>query len=196
MTMQYAYVDRLQAQKMKRYPTKVINIIGGPGCEKSFYSSVLALWLHQRNKTVEMVPDYAKSLVWQQDFEALKNQYHIAMQQHRMLSVLNGQVQFIINECSLPQLMYYNEYYEDNICDVKKTGAQIYAWHKEFDNVNLVVQRDLDRPYNPTGRFQDENKAREMDKHIRNTLVYHGIKYTLVAPVQADIEAFAATALT
>lgn len=55
---------------------------------------------------------------------------------------------------------------------------------------------DLDRPYNSTGRFQDENKAREMDKLIRNTLVYHGIKYTLVAPVQADIEAFAQAYLT
>ena len=196
MTMQYAYVNRLQTQKMKRYPTKIINIIGGPGCEKSLYSSVLVLWLHQHNKTVETVPDYAKSLVWQQDFEALKNQYHIALQQHRMLSVLNGQVQFIINECSQPQLLYYNEYYEENICDVKKTSAQIHAWHNEFDSVNLVVQRDLDRPYHATGRLQDESKAREMDKQIRNTLVYHGIKYTLVAPVQADIEAFAQAYLT
>ena len=68
------------------------------------------------NVDVAVVPkdnsnDFAKSLVWQQDFEALKNQYQIAQRQFEMLQLLDGQVQYLVTECSLPQLLYYNEQY-------------------------------------------------------------------------------------
>ena len=118
----------LPDNKMRMYPTKVINIIGGPGCDKSLFSSAIILRLNLRHKSVESIPDYAKSLVWQQDFEALKNQYLIAKRQFEMINLLDGQVQFLVTECSLPQVLYYNEHYEDNICDVAKTRGHILAW--------------------------------------------------------------------
>ena len=73
MTMQYAYVaNQLPENKMRMYPTKVINIIGGPGCDKSLFTAAIILYLNLHNKTVEQIPDFAKSLVWQKDYEALK----------------------------------------------------------------------------------------------------------------------------
>jgi hypothetical protein len=192
-TIRYASVANvLPESKMRLYPTKVINIIGGPGSDKSLFSAAIILHLNLRHKTVETIPDYAKSLVWQQNFEVLKNQYFIAQRQFEMLNLLDGQVQFLITECSLPQVMYYNENYSDNICDVAKTRAQILAWYKQHDNVNIFVERG-EKKYVHTGRFQDEEQARAIDRGLRSLLVREGIKYTALPPSVEAIDAFAAT---
>ncbi|MDO9166873.1 MAG: hypothetical protein Q7U13_12270, partial [Rhodoferax sp.] len=95
MAIQYTSVaNHLPENKMRLYPTRVINVMGGPGCEKSVITSAIVLFLKLREKTVEVIPDFAKSLVWQQNFEVLKNQYFIAQRQYEMLSLLDGQIQF------------------------------------------------------------------------------------------------------
>ena len=193
VVMQYTYVaPHLPENKMRIYPTQVINIIGGPGSDKSLYTAAIVLSLHQRHLTVETVPDYAKALVWQKDLEALRNQYLIAHQQNTMLSILDGQVQFLVTECSLPQLLYYNETYPDNICDVAKTRKQILEWYHQHNNINILVERG-DKKYVHTGRFQDEDQAREVDRGLRTTLLTEGIHFTAL-PADVDaINTFART---
>lgn len=192
MTMRYTTVNaQLPENKMRMYPTKVINIIGGPGCEKSLFSAAIVLYLNLHHKTVETIPDFAKSLVWQQNFEVLKNQYFIAQRQFEMLNLLDGQVQYLITECSLPQVMYYNENYADNICDIGKTRTQIREWYKQHNNVNILVERG-DKKYVHTGRFQDEDQAREVDRGIRALLMREGLPFTALQPNIEAINAFAA----
>jgi hypothetical protein len=180
----------LPENKMRMYPTKVINIIGGPGCDKSLFSSAIILNLNLRQKSVEQIPDYAKSLVWQKDFDSLKNQYQIAQRQFDMINLLDGQVQYLVTECPLPQVLYYNENYADNICDVAKTRAQILEWYKRHDNLNILVERG-DKKYSHTGRFQDEDQAREIDKALRQLLLREDIPFTALSPDIAEINAFA-----
>ena len=191
MTLQFTAVpDRLPENKMRMYPTKVINIIGGPGCDKSLFSAAIILNLSLRHKTVECIPDYAKSLVWRKDFESLKNQYQIAQRQFEMLDLLDGQVQYLETECSLPQVLYYNSHYPENICDVAKTRLQILNWYKQHNNVNVMVARG-DKKYVHTGRFQDEDQAIKVDKELHELLHYEGLPYTLLKPELDVINAFA-----
>ena len=193
MTIQYTSVaNHLPETKMRLYPTKVINIIGGPGSDKSLFSSAIILYLNLHHKTVEIIPDYAKSLVWQQNFEVLKNQYFIAQRQFEMINLLDGQVQFLITECSLPQVLYYNEHYEDNICDIGKTRTQILEWYKQHDNINILVERG-DKKYMRTGRFQDEDQARTIDRGLRDLLLREELPFTSLPPEVEAINAFAAT---
>jgi hypothetical protein len=193
MSMQYTYVSsQLPENKMRLYPTKVINIIGGPGCDKSLFTAAIILHLSLHQKTVEQIPDFAKSLVWQKDYEALKNQYHIAQQQFRMIELLDGQVQYLVTECSLPQVLYYNEHYPDNICDRAKTRQQILDWYKQHNNINVLVERS-DRKYIHTGRFQDEAQAREVDRGLAQVMRREGLPFTTLAPEIEAINAFAAT---
>ncbi|WP_294764584.1 hypothetical protein [uncultured Rhodoferax sp.] len=195
MTLRYTTVpNTLPESKMRLYPTKVINVIGGPGCDKSLISSAIILKLHLHNRTVETIPDYAKSLVWQQNFEVLKNQYFIAQRQYEMLNLLDGQVQFLITECSLPQLLYYNQNYPENICDVAKTRAQILEWYRQHNNINVFVERG-DKKYVHTGRFQDEEQARAVDRGLRATMAHEGIPYTVLQPDVDVIDAFTQTLL-
>lgn len=195
MVIQYTSVaNHLPENKMRLYPTQVINVIGGPGSDKSLISSAIILYLNLQNKTVEMIPDYAKSLVWQQNFEVLKNQYFIAQRQYEMIDMLDGQVHFLMTECSLPQVLYYNEHYEDNICDIAKTRTQILQWYKQFNNVNILVERG-DKKYIHTGRFQDEAQARAIDRGLHQLLVHEGLPFTTLARDINAINAFAASLL-
>ena len=194
MSTRVTYTDPIQPEnKMHLYRTKVINIIGGPGCDKSLFSSSIVLKLHLMGKTVEMVPEIAKIHVWQRDFASLRNQYALALEQFQMLEVLNGQVQYLVTEGSLPQMLYYNQTYADNICDVGKTHAQILAWYRQFDNINIFVQRDLDKKYIRSGRLQDETQARAIDSQMRTLLANDGIRYKLLAPDHRAIIEYAAT---
>jgi hypothetical protein len=195
MTIQYTYVaNQLPENKMRLYPTKVINIIGGPGCDKSLFTAAIILYLNLHHKSVEQIPDFAKALVWQKDYEALKNQYNIAQQQFRMLELLDGQVQYLVTESSLPQIMYYNEQYPDNICDIQKTRKQILEWYKQHNNVNVMVERG-ERKYIHTGRFQDEEQAKAVDRGMRALLRREGLAFTPLKPEIEAIHAFAATLL-
>ena len=193
MSIQYTSVaNHLPESKMRLYPTRVINIIGGPGCDKSLITSAIIVFLKLREKTIEVIPDFAKSLVWQQNFEVLKNQYFIAQRQFEMLSLLDGQVQFLITECSLPQVLYYNENYLDNICDIDKTRRQILEWYNQCNNINVFVERG-DRKYTRTGRFQDEEQARAIDRGMLELLNREELAFTVLPSDVTAINAFAAT---
>ena len=193
MSIQYTSVaNHLPESKMRLYPTRVINIIGGPGCDKSLITSAIIVFLKLREKTIEVIPDFAKSLVWQQNFEVLKNQYFIAQRQFEMLSLLDGQVQFLITECSLPQVLYYNQNYLDNICDIDKTRRQILEWYNQCNNINVFVERG-DRKYTRTGRFQDEEQARAIDRGMLELLNREELAFTVLPSDVTAINAFAAT---
>jgi hypothetical protein len=193
MSIQYTSVaNYLPEAKMRLYPTQVVNVIGGPGCDKSLITAAIIVFLKLREKTIEVIPDFAKSLVWQQNFEVLKNQYFIAQRQFEMLSLLDGQVQFLVTECSLPQVLYYNENYLDNICDIEKTRKQILEWYNQCNNINIFVERG-DRKYIRTGRFQDEEQARNVDRGMRELLDREALPYTVLPSDVTAVNAFAAT---
>lgn len=177
------------SEKIRRYPTKVINLIGGPGSKKSLISSDIILQLHLQNKSVEHLADYAKYLVWQRDFEALKNQYYIAHKQYKVLKMIDGEVQFIVVEGSLPQLFYYNRNYKDNICDVAKTEIQIKKWYNEFENINVFVERD-DSPYIKGARLQNEVDIKDIDQVMMNLLRKKNIPFISLAPDIVKINEF------
>jgi hypothetical protein len=111
-----------------------------------------------------------------------------------MLNLLDGQIQFLITECSLPQVLYYNENYADNICDIGKTRTQILNWYKQHNNVNVLVERG-DRKYIHTGRFQDEEQAKGIDRGLRGILTREGLRYTALPGDVEAINAFAQTLL-
>jgi hypothetical protein len=193
MSIQYTSVaNYLPETKMRLYPTQVINVIGGPGCDKSLITSAIIVYLKLREQTIEVIPDFAKSLVWQKNFEVLKNQYFIAQRQFEMLSLLDGQVKFLITECSLPQVLYYNENYLDNICDIEKTRTQILEWYNQCNNINIFVERG-DRKYIRTGRFQDEEHARAIDRGMLELLKREELPYTVLPSDVMAINAFSAT---
>ena len=107
-----------------------------------------------------------------------------------MIDLLDGQVQYLVTECALPQVLYYNENYAENICDVVKTRLHILEWYKQHDNLNILIERG-DKKYSHTGRFQDEEQAREIDKELKKILLCEAIPFTALSPDIAAINAYA-----
>ena len=151
---------------------------------------LIILNLNLRHKSVEQIPDYAKSLVWQKNFNALRNQYQIAQRQFEMLDLLDGQVQYLVTECALIQILYYNEAYKENICDVDKTKHQILDWYHRHENINLLVERS-DKKYVQTGRLQNEEEARKIDVALKELLIRENIPFTSMAADVVAINNFA-----
>lgn len=190
MTWQNPNISTIASnEKIRRYPTKIINIIGGPGSKKSLVSADLILQLHLHDKSVEHLADYARYLVWQRDFETLKNQYHIAKKQYQVLKMIDGEVEYIVVEGSLPQILYYNRNYKDNICDMGKTELQIKNWYNEFYNINVFVERD-DSPYVQAGRMQSEDEAKNTDFAMQNILKKNNVPFVSVKPDIVKINEF------
>ena len=190
MTWQSTNLSRENTgEKIRRYPTKVINLIGGPSSKKSLVSADIILQLHLQNKTVEHLADYAKYLFWQRDYETLRNQYYVAQKQYKVLRAIDGEVQFIIVEGSLPQLFYYNRNYKENICDMAKTETQIKQWYSEFENINIFVERD-ESPYIQAGRNQNEAQAKEIDQVMMNLLRKNNIPFISLRPDILKINEF------
>jgi len=87
------------------------------------------------------------------------------------------------------QVLFYNENYADNICDVAKTREQILQWYRQNDNINVLVRRG-DKKYVRSGRFQDEEQAKEVDAGLRLILQREHLPYTELAPDINAINAF------
>jgi hypothetical protein len=107
-----------------------------------------------------------------------------------MLDLLDGQVQYLVTECALMQVLYYNQSYTENICDVTKTHHQILNWYNRHDNINILVERG-DKKYVQTGRFQNEEQARKIDEELRQMLEVEQIPFISMPPDIAVINNFA-----
>jgi hypothetical protein len=87
-------------------------------------------------------------------------------------------------------VLYYNNTYSENICDVDKTRAQILNWYRRHDNLNILVERG-DKKYVQVGRFQNEEEARQIDFDLRETLNREQIPFVSMPPDIAIINNFA-----
>jgi hypothetical protein len=73
---------------------------------------------------------------------------------------------------------------------VAKTRDQILQWYRQNDNINILVQRGQ-KKYVRTGRFQDEEQAREVDQGLQDILEREHLPYTVLPPDVKAISAFA-----
>ena len=91
-------------------------------------------------------------------------------------------------------MLYYNENYLDNICDISKTRTKILDWYNQCNNINILVARG-ERQYIHTGRFQDEVQARTIDRGLVALLDREALPYTTLEVDVDAINTFAATLL-
>lgn len=154
--------------KLKLYATKIINIVGGPGCNKGLIVSGIMFHLKLLQKKVEYIPSIAREYVWLGKQDKLRNQFEIAEEQYKMLKALDGKVEYLITDGSLYQCDFYNVFDHKNIADKMKVSEQIKVWLSDFDNINLWVDRG-DTPME-AGRNMSLEKAMEIDRSMLNFL--------------------------
>lgn len=162
---------------MSEKRTRVINFVGAPSSGKSVIASLLFAELKMLHYSAEYVQEYAKTLIWQNRMDELDNQYTVSMEQYKMIRGVNGKVDYICLDSPLLIGLYYNRTHKTNVSDVKKTEAMILSKMKEFDNIYIFLDRNMEYPYEEVGRIHTEEESKVISEEFIELMEELGIKY-------------------
>jgi nicotinamide riboside kinase len=149
--------------KIRKGPVTVV-LYGGPGTGKSTTAAQVFALLKQRELNVEIVHEVAKDLTWEQRHVALSHQPYIAAKQMFRMDRLYGRVEGIVTDTS-PLLGYI--YGKGLTQPFKDWLLDDYQRRRTLD---VFIERNPRRPYNPNGRRQSEESAVAADSAIRGLL--------------------------
>lgn len=140
--------------------TLVINLFGGPGSGKSTGAAYIFSQLKTRGFDCELVTEFAKDKVWEDNKEVFKNQFYITGKQSFKISRCNGKVNIIITDSPILLGAIYT--------DSETFKAAVLEEFNKYRNLNFFIRREKD--YNPNGRNQTEEEAKLIDTKIENYL--------------------------
>lgn len=163
----------LQSKETDR-KTIVINAYGGAGAGKTTACLQITEELKKAGYVAEYVQEYAKDLVWEENWEMLdgtqEHQFMILEEQLKRMDRLYGKVDFIVTDAPiLLNSVYNNELtipYEQMLSD-------LYGQYKSF---NFFVQRDASK-FEKEGRMQNLEESIEKDEQIKAVLDKNGLYY-------------------
>jgi hypothetical protein len=159
-----------------------INFFGSPGSGKSTLSAGLFYEMKKKNYKVELVTEYAKSLVYSESFLKLQDQLMVLANQHHPLFALEGKVDFAINDGPFILSMIY---LSDGIYPKKEFNDFVMSLWKHHNHINYFIKRTETLEYQNFGRTQSEQESRELEGKIQNLLDKNGIPYKIL---EADNE--------
>ena len=131
----------------------------------------------------ELVTEFAKDKVWENNEEVFNNQAYIFGKQSFKISRCANKVDVIITDSPLPLSIFYNhdplltENFNSSVMDV----------FNGYKNVNFLITRT--KPYNPIGRQQTEKESDDMKKPIIDLLTQREITYQEVPGEVAGYDA-------
>lgn len=124
--------------------------------------------LKLNNVNCEIAPEFAKEVCWEKRNKTIQNQIYIFGKQHHRLWRLKDEVDVVITDSPL----YLSLYYGENTDEFRK---MVLAETKLFNNLNIFLNRKKD--YNPEGRYQTEEEAKEIDVVLKELLNKNSIDY-------------------
>ena len=153
--------------------TTVINIFGGPSAGKTGCAWNIGSELKRRGESVEYVSEYAKELVWDENFELLTKQKHIHEVQSGRVKRLIGKVAYIVTDSPVLMGIIYGRMH----------GVDIEAEATEFHNLNKSLNLFLERsdsPFEAEGRVHNLQESIDIDNQIKQLLAHHAVKYLII----------------
>lgn len=153
----------------------VVNIFGAPGAGKSTGAAYIFSQLKMLGVDAELVTEFAKDKVWENNTEVLSNQTYVFGKQHFRISRCADKVDVIVTDSPLLLSAIYN-HSELLGEEFNNLVAKIF---KSYDSVNYFISRS--KPYNPNGRLQTESESDEIADEIKALLDKYDVEYTEVS---------------
>lgn len=159
----------------------VINLFGVPGAGKSTGAAYIFSQLKMKGVNAELVTEFAKDKVWEDNTEAFKNQAYLFGKQSYRLSRCRDKVECIVTDSPLPLSIFYNndpsltENFNKSVMDV----------FNSYNNINYLLLRT--KPYNQIGRHQSEEESDKLKAPMVSLLNDRNITYT---ETTGDIEGY------
>ena len=150
----------------------VINLFGVPSAGKSTGAAYILAQLKMKGINAELVTEYAKDKVWENNEEVFKHQAYLFGKQSYRIGRCRDKVDVIVTDSPLPLNIFYNK---DPVLgeDFNRTVMNVF---NSYDNLNYLLLRV--KPYNPIGRHQNEEESNALKQPMVNLLNSRNIKYT------------------
>lgn len=152
------------AKILENKPVKsgiVVNFYGGPGTGKSTMAARVFSELKTNNVNCELVTEYAKKKVWEDSLRTLQNQIYVFGKQQFSMWTCAKHVDVIVTDSPL---LLSNIYGGDEL--LNKLVIQEF---NKYYNINIFLNRV--KEYNPKGRTQTEDEAKQIDDKIMKMLI-------------------------
>ena len=164
--------------KMRRFNMIVINFFGGPGNGKSTGAAYVFSQLKMAGVNAELVTEFAKDKVYEETKEVWNCQEYIFGKQSFKLKKLKEKKDVVVTDSPLFLSVLYNN---DDVLG-GEFNTIIKRRFDSYDNHNYFVNRV--KPYNPSGRLQDESGADDLSDILKTLMKDNGIDY---AEINGDI---------
>ncbi len=155
----------------------VVNLFAGPGSGKSTTCAGVFAKLKLAGVNCEMALEYAKDKVWEESNKVLDDQIYVFGKQLHRIFRLKDKVDVVITDSPILLSIIYdktgNKYFSDLVLNQ----------FNNFDNRNYFIERTT--VYNPKGRLQTEDEAKEIDKVLLDLLKDCNIEYDSVGKNEA-----------
>lgn len=150
----------------------VVNLFGVPSAGKSTGAAYIFSQIKMKGINAELVTEFAKDKVWENNEEVFKNQAYIFGKQSFKMSRCRNKVDVVITDSPLPLSIFYNQ---DEVLgeDFNRTVMNVF---NSYNNLNYLLLRT--RPYNPVGRLQTEAESDALKQPMINLLMNRNINYS------------------
>lgn len=149
----------------------VVNLFGVPGAGKSTGAAYIFAKLKMEGVNAELITEFAKEKVWEENKEVFKNQPYIFGKQSYRMSRCKDKVDVIVTDSPLPLSIFYNN---DEVLG-ESFNQTVMNVFNSYDNRNYLVSRV--KPYNPKGRHQTKEESNALAEPMKNLLSSNDISY-------------------
>ena len=162
--------------------SKLINLFGGPGIGKSSIAAGIFYKLKMKHISCNNPYEFPKTLAWDNNIPAIKDQLYVFANQHRGIAQSYGKVDYIIIDSPILFSKIYHSYYTEGY-PAEFYGdsfhKMILELHNKYDNINILLER-AEGSHNEEERFQDMKQSLEIDVLCKDILDKHEIPYHTV----------------
>jgi hypothetical protein len=145
---------------------------GGPGTGKSTSAAWLYALAKAQGLNAELVREYVKDWAWEGRKPGPFDQIYFLGKQTRRETLVLGKVDVVITDSPVLQGLYYaRRFCRPSIAEgIEKLTMAYYDQTKEDGHTHHHVMLTRSKPYNPSGRYQTEEQAREIDVGVSSLL--------------------------
>jgi len=162
--------------------TKIINLFGGPGVGKSSIAAGLTYKLKKKHISCNNPYEFPKTVAWDNNLSAIKDQLFIFANQHRGIAQAYGKVDYIIVDSPILFSIMYNTWYTKGYPAERYNESfnnMVVDLFNSYDNINVLLKRN-NNSHNSEERFQNLDESLKLDKHIKNTLDEYNVDYNTI----------------
>jgi tRNA uridine 5-carbamoylmethylation protein Kti12 len=170
---------------------KIICLYGGPGTGKTTGACALFARVKELGYNAELNREYVKDWVWEgRKIHPGDQTYFFAKSARKERILMRNGVEFIITDSPLILTHFHgmrHDIFEQshNTSKILLEHHHAICKHYGYKIDHYFLKRN--KPYNPSGRFEDEATAKAMDGELKDFLDNFGIKYKNINSV-SEIE--------